>query len=172
MSGNVGTERRTIDPPPIIELQEFKNGEYIPIIEALNFVYVRASLYDRFGNYCLNDSQTNASRDFPNLLGEIIEPGLILDDEFGNSGTFFIFKDLSVRSPGVYMLKFILYNLESQVKDDELTYRYSIDVTLSSPIINILKPKDFPGMMISSDITKAFKNQGLKLTIRNRPLHT
>ncbi|KAJ3222035.1 hypothetical protein HK099_002773 [Clydaea vesicula] len=157
MSGNVGTERRTI---PIIELLELKeNGEFMPITEENIFTSMRASLYDAEGKTCLNNAQTNVSKDFPNILGDTVECSVILYDEFDRLGTFFVFKDLSVRSPGNYTIKFTLYDLESDVAPyGQLASKKSLINVLLAPI-TIYKPKDFPGTLNSSALTKAFKKQ-------------
>ncbi|KAJ3391139.1 hypothetical protein HDU92_009185 [Lobulomyces angularis] len=160
MSGNVGTERRTVDPIPIIELLELKeNGEFMPITEENIFTSMRASLYDAEGKTCLNNAQTNVSKDFPNILGDTVECSVILYDEFDRLGTFFVFKDLSVRSPGNYTIKFTLYDLESDVAPyGQLASKKSLINVLLAPI-TIYKPKDFPGTLNSSALTKAFKKQ-------------
>ncbi|KAJ3222034.1 hypothetical protein HK099_002772 [Clydaea vesicula] len=130
-----------------------------------------ASLYDERGIECLDYAQTHISKDFPNLLGQRIESPLTLRDDRGSWGTYFVFKDLSVRSPGNYTLKFRLYDLESKNFPNTLAVKTPIRIQLSTSVFSIFKPKDFTGMAVSTELTKTFRNQGVKLSIRNKALH-
>ncbi|KAJ3391138.1 hypothetical protein HDU92_009184 [Lobulomyces angularis] len=170
MSGNGAKERRTIDPPPILELMEYVNGNLMPIIEENCFTHMRAALYSPDGTISLEELQRGMLKNKATLVGDLIEYSRVLLDDLGRIGTFFVFKDLSIKMPGTYSLKFTLYDLEKLDKPGELTSKTTHKFTLFSPPIRILAPKDFPGIIESSDITKVFNNQGLKLTIRNKEL--
>lgn len=85
----------------------------------------------------------------------------------GCPATFFIFPDLSVRSPGWYRLKFRLCDWGS-VHDSGVTQPILAEVW--SEVFRVYTSKDFPGMKESSLLTNKLKELGAKdLKTRGKP---
>ncbi|KAJ3212029.1 hypothetical protein HK099_007814 [Clydaea vesicula] len=100
MSGNGAKERRTIDPPPILELMEIVGGELMPIIQENPFTFMRATLYSEDGTISLCELQRGMLKNKATLVGDLVEYSMILTDDLGRTGTFFVFRDLSIKTAG------------------------------------------------------------------------
>ncbi|RKP38260.1 velvet factor [Dimargaris cristalligena] len=92
------------------------------------------------------------------LSGSLVSSVNNLRDINDQRGAFFVFPDLSIRLEGVYRLKFHLYELV----DTMVYFRHCI---ISDPF-TVYSPKRFPGMTESTELSKAFANQGLKIRVR------
>jgi hypothetical protein len=77
-----------------------------------------------------------------------------------NDGAYFIFGDLSIKIEGVFRLQFNLYDM----RDKECSYMQSIK---SDPFT--VYGKNFPGMLESTQLTRSFSDQGVRLRLRKEP---
>jgi hypothetical protein len=97
-------------------------------------------------------------------MGTIVASPYQAKDENGVAGTFFVFPDLSCRSPGKYRLRFKLLRV------DPLTMvpgGVSPSVaTVVSDVFSVYTAKDFPGMRASSALLKALRRQGLNVGVK------
>lgn len=84
-----------------------------------------------------------------------------LRDKSNEDGGFFIFGDLSVREEGRFKLRFTLY--EREAKPDG---QYDFVSELVTDSFVVYAPKMFPGMMESTNLTRVFSDQGVKLRLR------
>lgn len=94
------------------------------------------------------------------LIGTLVAPCHILFDVNGERGMFFVFHDLSVRSSGTYRLKFSLFDVNHQGTS-------LAKATIISDSFTVYSPKAFLGMQESTDLTKCFARQGVRIHIRN-----
>ncbi|OMJ22852.1 hypothetical protein AYI70_g2609 [Smittium culicis] len=182
MCGFGGKDRRPIDPPPAVRLIAYDENS-----EKIMQMIVSASLFSEDGSkHCdivINPSSIPAPQSssynnllavmslkepqkMRNLIGTTVSPGYYLQDEFKNYGTFFIFNDLSVRTEGQFCLKFSFLNLENNGMDHET---HSVLVEKISKPFRVYSAKNFPGMTGSTELSKTFFNQGVRLTIRKHP---
>ena len=99
----------------------------------------------------------------PILVGTKANSALLMNDLNGEQGLFFVFHDLSVRIEGVFRLKFSLVDLEGS---QGLVQKSHVVTTALSEPFTVFTPKAFPGMSDSSDLSKTFAAQGLKIPIR------
>jgi hypothetical protein len=83
--------------------------------------------------------------------------------------TFFIFTDLSISSPGLYRLQFRLMNW-GLVEDTGQPVPILAE-TWSEPF-RVYSAKDFPGMSVSSPLTKGLKDLGFHALMINRLANT
>jgi hypothetical protein len=96
-------------------------------------------------------------------VGTKANAALLMNDLNGESGLFFVFHDLSIRIEGVFRLKFTLIDLEGS---QGLVQKSHAVTTVFSDPFTVFTPKSFPGMSDSSDLSKTFAAQGLKIPIR------
>ncbi|CAG8805384.1 28109_t:CDS:2, partial [Racocetra persica] len=83
------------------------------------------------------------------LVGHCTSPAYSLRDHAGQRGIYFIFQDLSVRTEGIYTLKFSLCDIKgllSPVYDEFSTVRGSVLAEVYSAPFRVYSAKKFPGM--------------------------
>ncbi|KAF8932583.1 hypothetical protein BGZ58_006919 [Dissophora ornata] len=102
------------------------------------------------------------------LMGAVVVSPILLNNERGEPGWYFSFPDLSIRTEGVYTLKFSLMRFAFFDFDDLGGSHASTIIAeeLSQPF-TVFSAKKFPGMTESTELSKAFAKQGLKIPIRN-----
>lgn len=159
-------DRRPVDPVVILQLR-----------------YTDASGLDESGLasamtstalFCYTSIEKHDSRDLPQanrdlkstttssalLTGTITSSICYMKDPVarGKNGAFFVFPDLNIRLEGTYILKFHLFGLASGVVKP-------LARCTSNPV-TVYSAKRFPGMTNSTELTRSFANQGLKLRLR------
>jgi hypothetical protein len=103
------------------------------------------------------------------LLKSEKEPGE--NGQLKKPGLWFIFQDLSVRSEGMGRLKFTFFNLKDTLAPDHSTDVSSRKIapllacTYSSPF-KVHSAKKFPGVVSTTDLSRIFAEQGVKIPIR------
>ncbi|ORX83649.1 hypothetical protein K493DRAFT_156774, partial [Basidiobolus meristosporus CBS 931.73] len=171
-----GVRRCPLDPPPILKLT-LRDAE--SDVDASHLV-VHADLWSadttKVRNLVINpasvphepasSSISVISLKSPvyarNLVGSLVSPSyqlLNLDDE---QGIYFVFPDLSVRTEGQFVLKFVLSDL-LRVREDLsagiLAHCYSKPFT-------IYTSREFPGVDKSTPLTNHFAKQGVQIPTR------
>ncbi|KAJ3036862.1 hypothetical protein HDV00_002345 [Rhizophlyctis rosea] len=96
------------------------------------------------------------------LLGSLVSPCYMLNDANGERGLYFVFPDVSVRTSGQYRLKFRLFGVDCMLSSEPSTAKASVE----SEIFTVYSPKTFPGMSDSTDLSKCFARQGIRIHIR------
>ncbi|KAF9942118.1 hypothetical protein BGZ65_010575 [Modicella reniformis] len=99
-----------------------------------------------------------------NLTGSTVASGNLLINLENETGVYFIFQDLSVRSEGAYALEFSFSLLPIPVGPPS-----SVLATVFSEPFTIYAAKRFPGMTESTVLSKCFASQGIKIPIRKEP---
>lgn len=108
--------------------------------------------------------QAPAVPDMPStrrLMGTLVASPYQAKDENSIAGTFFVFPDLSCRSPGRYRLKFKLIRVDGNNMTCVTTHG-----SVVSDIFSVYTAKDFPGMRASSSLLKALRRQGLNVGVK------
>ncbi|KAF2171714.1 hypothetical protein M409DRAFT_63324 [Zasmidium cellare ATCC 36951] len=156
-------DRRVVDPPPIIELK-ITDRSGMPEQDPTAMLALNCTLLSPDGH----DDETElppAHPDMPStrrLMGTLVASSYQAKDENGIAGTFFVFPDLSCRSPGKYRLKFKLLRV-----DPMNTTLGAVHVaSIVTDIFSVYTAKDFPGMRASSGLLKALRRQGLNVGIK------
>ncbi|KAF9583927.1 hypothetical protein BGW38_008086 [Lunasporangiospora selenospora] len=96
------------------------------------------------------------------LMGSLVISPVLLNNAEGKPGWYFSFPDLSIRTEGVYTLKFSLMRFGS-----ENGHASTLVTEVVSNPFTVYSAKKFPGMTESTELSKAFAKQGLKIPIRN-----
>ncbi|BFZ56564.1 hypothetical protein PYCC9005_003611 [Savitreella phatthalungensis] len=100
------------------------------------------------------------------LMGSLVaSPSVMLDDN-DRECTFFVFPDLSVRTEGRYRLRFSLFKLEMSDLMTPGARANVLSECMTDPF-TVYPAKTFPGMLRSTELTKALARQGFKVQIRN-----
>ncbi|GAB7339773.1 hypothetical protein MBLNU457_6329t1 [Dothideomycetes sp. NU457] len=159
-------DRRVVDPPPIVELiardpvtgkQEYESDSYV----TLHCVLVDPDTGE-------DQSQIPPSRpdmaSAQRLMGNSLASPCVAKDEKGVKGSFFVFPDLSCRSPGKYKLLFRL--LKVNPRDMTNPAKNRIRATLHSDAFDVFTAKEFPGMRASSALLRSLRNQGLNVGVK------
>ncbi|KAF9182444.1 hypothetical protein BGZ51_000693 [Haplosporangium sp. Z 767] len=133
---------------------------------------LHASLWSHDGKEVRNMIATPGQSDPPKLtrilMGSVVVSPVLLNNVEGVPGWYFSFPDLSIRTEGVYTLKFSLMRFGSfdfaNGEDGHASMLVAEDI--SDPF-TVFSAKKFPGMTESTELSKAFAKQGLKIPIRN-----
>jgi Velvet factor len=129
---------------------------------------------------------TNVFTDGPNsniqnaLLGNHILVNTNLIGLDGQTGSFFIFSDLSVRLKGVYRLRFSLIDVAAGGNGTNISDKGGRVIQhVYSDAFKVVEPKEYSGLMgwwkltvESTTLTKCLSRQGIKLPVRNYNLTT
>lgn len=95
------------------------------------------------------------------LAGTLVSSLHRLKDQNDKEGAFFIFGDISVKIEGRFRLQFNLYEMRNYTCHHMLSIR--------SNIFQVHGPKEWPGMLESSSLTRGFSEQGVRLRLRKEP---
>ncbi|KAI1315214.1 hypothetical protein EDD11_001102 [Mortierella claussenii] len=99
-----------------------------------------------------------------NLTGSTVASGNLLSNLENETGVYFVFQDISVRSEGAYTLKFS-FTLPPTLDGPPS----AVMATVFSEPFMIYSAKRFPGMTESTALSKCFAKQGIKIPIRKEP---
>ncbi|KAI5361836.1 putative velvet factor [Septoria linicola] len=155
-------DRRVIDPPPILELK-ITDANGLPEQDHNGMIALHCMLLNSDG-FEDETELAPSHHDVPStrrLMGTLVASPYQAKDENGTAGTFFVFPDLSCRSPGKYRLKFKLIRVDGTNMTCVTTHSSVI-----SDVFNVYTAKDFPGMRASSSLLKALRRQGLNVGVK------
>ncbi|KAG0261583.1 hypothetical protein BG011_000872 [Mortierella polycephala] len=190
MCGFGEKDRRPMDPPPIVKLiVRNQDGTLADVSQMdVNFYMVVADIYSTdqttpctlvtnpavapqalsmpgmpmgesaMSVLSLASSNPMASR---NLTGSTVSSGNLLFNLENELGVYFVFQDISVRSEGVFTLKFS-FTLPPTPDGPPS----SVMATVFSESFTIYSAKRFPE---STALSKCFAKQGIKIPIRKEP---
>ncbi|KAI8608061.1 velvet factor-domain-containing protein, partial [Chytriomyces sp. MP71] len=160
-------DRRPLNPAPILSLQVKENGKNLPPAELYTDSFVlRVELWNEEGTEAVV-SHANIPTEKSILAGNIFSSSMVLRDQNGIPGIYFIFSDLSVRIHGTFRLKFYLYNMMEEngsLNRGKMTVITSI---MSNPF-TIYSSKSFPGTVMPSELVTAFIEQGIRMPNRKK----
>ncbi|KAI3654421.1 hypothetical protein MP228_001140 [Amoeboaphelidium protococcarum] len=160
------SDRRPIDPPPILQLQIHDEDDR-PLQsqpDDVNFIVAHASLLSDDGKQDVTVSNYDG-HPMRMLMGTLVSSVYLLHDLDGSLGYFFIFPDLSIRIEGTYRLCFRVMNLAFSENKQAGGSRPVLTKVIAEPL-KAYTAKRFPGMIESSALMRCFARQGVKLTIR------
>ncbi|KAI9230403.1 MAG: velvet factor [Piptocephalis tieghemiana] len=177
MCGFGERDRRPIDPPPIIELRvrspdPHAPSQFLPPFQGLNFMLhaqlVSVSKPNRSLDLLAPVAGDGADELVTVLMGSQVASPIYCKDTAMQDGCFFIFPDLSVRTEGRYRLRFVLGQLclNSDPGGDPSRVSHAIRAECFSDPFTVYAAKKFPGMTDSTDLTKCFARQGVKVMVR------
>ncbi|KAK5127858.1 hypothetical protein LTR85_004975 [Meristemomyces frigidus] len=159
-------DRRVIDPPPILELKITDRETGRPESDWNAMLALHCTLLSPDGR----DDETEVPPSHPEMLstrrlmGTLVASPYPAKDENGVAGTFFVFPDLSCRSPGKYRLRFKLMRIDPTMMMPGMSSPSVATVT--TEIFSVFTAKDFPGMRASSGLLKSLRRQGLNVGVK------
>ncbi|KAI9355465.1 velvet factor-domain-containing protein [Pilaira anomala] len=145
-------DRRPLDPPPIVQLYQNDTVQFNDYYNSANF-FLHTTLVNS-----VDDSDLNYANGNRTTAGSVVQSLHKLKDTNNSEGAFFIFADISVRIEGIFKLKFTLFQING-MDVERLCSVYS------QPF-QVYSPKTFPGMSESTDLTRSFSDQGVRIRIR------
>ncbi|KAG0030872.1 hypothetical protein BGZ81_002089 [Podila clonocystis] len=134
---------------------------------------LHVSLWSHDGTEVRNMIATPGQSDPPKLtrilMGSLVVSPILLNNPEGVPGWYFSFPDLSIRTEGVYTLKFSLMRFGSFdfLSEEDGQQASTLVAEETSEPFTVFSAKKFPGMTESTELSKAFAKQGLKIPIRN-----
>ncbi|KAJ2849342.1 hypothetical protein IWW36_002700 [Coemansia brasiliensis] len=189
MCGFGEKDRRPLDPPPVVRLRvrddygEFMQSEDVEIWKFVvsatlwaphtendrsivinpNTLPSSVPMYQSSSSSAAAASVMSLSEPVKvrNLVGTTVSNAYLLKDHNDQLSIFFIFHDLSVRTEGQFRLKFQFSIIPSE--DDPRAF---VESVAWSNVFEVYSAKTFPGMTDSTELSKAFATQGIKITIR------
>ncbi|KAK5708285.1 hypothetical protein LTR97_000825 [Elasticomyces elasticus] len=158
-------DRRVIDPPPILELK-ITDKEGAPRQDHGCMLALHCTLMTEDGTQDdtavqPTEPNTQATR---RLMGTLVASPYEAKDEYSRAGTFFVFPDLSCRSPGKYRLRFKLVRIDFSAMHPGM--QSPTVAGALTDVFAVFTAKDFPGMRASSSLLKALRRQGLNVGVK------
>ncbi|KAL6716242.1 hypothetical protein ACLMJK_005808 [Lecanora helva] len=102
-----------------------------------------------------------------NLIGSLCVSAFKLTDPNNNMGVWFILQDLSVRQEGSFRLKMNFVNVgKAETVGTLNTDSAPILATCFSEVFHVFSAKKFPGVIESTNLSRCFATQGIKIPIR------
>ncbi|CAO3687099.1 unnamed protein product [Umbelopsis ramanniana] len=149
-------ERRPVEPPPIVQI-EFNNLTAQETMTCLQspYYFMTARLVTpdssvRHPKLCDDDEDV--------LTGSVVSSLHRLKDVDNQDAGFFVFGDLAIKIPGTFKIHFSLY----EIRDGQVINRESI----ATEPFTVYSPKQFPGPLESTFLSRTFANQGVRMRIR------
>lgn len=158
-------DRRVIDPPPIVQLT-IHDPDATPQEITQRYrqhMVMHCSIWDETGRKdmsCMPDEFRQQRR----LMGQLVATAFVGKDENDEEGCFFVFPDLSCRTPGTFRLKFTFVPLEPTSMGRRPKCPIE-GIVLSEPF-QVFNAKDFPGMRASTALTRKLRAQGCLISIK------
>jgi len=173
------TDRRPVDPPPVVQLQIFEHSKSEPktFIDITQYYPANFFVYVTLESEGASKTETarGSNGKVKQLTGTPNTGGLYLDRP--DKAVFFTFGDLSVRSEGLYKLRFNLYevpfcqHLTDIVMDtgnkptSELGFAFG-RAEVHSNTFEVFSAKKFPGLAESTLLSRTLSEQGCRVRIR------
>ncbi|MCJ1368550.1 hypothetical protein MMC16_007694 [Acarospora aff. strigata] len=177
-------DRRVVDPPPIVQLtlDDFNPSSSSDVSDLqypFNVVHctLLSSTSPSADVTVITDPSTH--RTTRHLLGTLMASPLVGSDTDFNPSTitagsatnasdqplscFFLFPDLSCRTPGPYRLNFTLMRLSSEIAEGG---RIPIVSSITSDVFQAFPAKEFPGFRASTGLTRGLKKLGAWVRVK------
>ncbi|KAG0144615.1 hypothetical protein CROQUDRAFT_672291 [Cronartium quercuum f. sp. fusiforme G11] len=164
------SDRRPIDPPPIVQLSvEDMSQKRMGSDDTINDItLLRSPNFICYATLCVADGPPftelvklpNSRK--PYVVGGVVSSLFHLREAQlpGRDGHFFVFGDLGVRVEGRYRLKMSVY----EIVGEKVWFCAS---TQTEPF-EVFSAKKFPGMEESTEMSRSFANQGIRLRVRTK----
>lgn len=174
MCGFGDKDRRQITPPPCVRLRIYNR---ITAQEITDISSIDTSHFAVLVELWSSDGTTNVSlvNGYPqgtgghtrNLIGSLAATAFKLHDLEDQLGIWFVLQDLSVRTEGEFRLKFSFVNLADIKQSGTPIVSWILSESFRS-----YSAKKFPGVIDSTDLSKCFATQGIKIPIRRENKHS
>lgn len=166
------SDRRPVDPPPVVELR-IKQGDKWEGGREITFDYNASFfLYASLEQHRKISSGRMGTQTFPPILTGVPASGMAYLDRPTAAG-YFIFPDLSVRHEGQYRLSFSLFettkleaDFDLEPTEGDLPPGVDWRMDIKTDPFDVYSAKKFPGLMESTPLSKEVADQGCRVRIR------
>ena len=174
------TDRRPVDPPPVIELLIFEGTPGVgdpsrwkdvkDITAEYNANFFLFATLEHARAIANGRVQNSAANSPPVLTGMPVSAMTYLDRP--REAGYFLFPDLSVRHEGAYRLSFDLHEQtkeefdKSPGEDDSDGEYFLSQMTIKSQPFIVHSAKKFPGLSSSTHTSRTLSEQGCRIRIR------
>lgn len=155
-------DRRTVDPPPIVELKITNKTTGEPEQDPSALLALHCTLLTHDGR--AHDFEAVPPQPNRQLMGTLVASPYQSKDNNGIAGTFFVFSDLSCRHPGKFRLTLTLLRVDPTNMLPGAVHGSVANVV--TDIFTVFTAKDFPGMRASSALLKSLRRQGLNVGVK------
>ncbi|KAI9005513.1 velvet factor-domain-containing protein [Phycomyces nitens] len=145
-------DRRPIEPPPILQLN------WLNCSTEETKKYLQSPFYFMVANLMKANDTTKALDSHEYLSGSTVSSLYRLRDVDNTDGGFFVFGDLAVKKDGYYRLQFNLFEITDATVHNRKT--------MLSEVFVVHLPKQFPGAIEATFLSRTFSDQGVKMRIR------
>ncbi|PFH57049.1 hypothetical protein XA68_15580 [Ophiocordyceps unilateralis] len=152
-------DRKPIDPPPIVQLLDKRHHGKSGLYDS-PYLFMTSSLVpESYG-----ESPSGKEQELPSnyLVGSLVSSIHRLRDTDNVEGGFFVFGDLSVKREGRFRLRFTLFERDQHSSSPSF---YFVSELITNAF-TVYSTKLFPGMADSTQLTRTFSNQGVKVRLR------
>ncbi|KAI8906823.1 velvet factor [Gorgonomyces haynaldii] len=169
-------DKRLLGPPLVLELDKYVDKDRVNPNDIedphLYYCFLTLSLVStapRSSSTLSSKSSDSASSPQHvhgnEFVGTPMTNGQVLKDLNGKSALLFCFPDVGVKSPGIYRLRCDVF------KVDTVLMEFPILASVSTGDISVVSPKQYPGSMESTDLTKYLYSQGVPFHIKRETNH-
>ncbi|KAH8666851.1 velvet factor-domain-containing protein [Xylariales sp. PMI_506] len=156
-------DRKPIDPPPFIELRvENNNSVDGRLFMSSPYLILQAILEPAPGT-TIKGHTTRTVNSL--LMGTTVASVNRLKDEGNNDIGIFVFPDLTVKSTGLFVLRFVLLNMEES-GDLASPGDWVTVCECYSQTFTVHNQRNFPGLAESTPLTRSFADQGVRVRVR------
>ncbi|KAI5459290.1 velvet factor-domain-containing protein [Mariannaea sp. PMI_226] len=151
-------ERKPIDPPPILRLVGKRSDRKSPTYYSPYYFAICDLVTEDY------ETITRGGKSVTNALVGTRTSSIhqLKDPQYGEGG-FFVFGDLGVKIEGRFRLCFDVYDRDDINPDGSSIYHVARQF---SDAFTVFSPKQFPGMSESTNLTRSFWEQGVRLRLR------
>ncbi|KAJ3850463.1 velvet factor-domain-containing protein [Lentinula lateritia] len=175
-------DRRSIDPPPVVllrlfertapsqygflenEISNYENIGTMGLLCAVDLIpVIKSGVQDFSFTENVPVPEPEIARLTMNVLigSKVVQPHLI--ERHGRKNLMFVFSDLAVRNLGSFRLRYRFFDLFSTMPGKDMT----IQAECIGGTFEVFSTKDFPGLQVSTELTKELSAQGVPLNVRN-----
>ncbi|OZJ06632.1 hypothetical protein BZG36_00293 [Bifiguratus adelaidae] len=104
------------------------------------------------------------------LMGSTFSSASHLYNLEGDLGVYFVFQDMSVRTEGRFTLRCALLDVKGAQDPSRPVRKTAVRAEVLSKPFDVYSAKRFPGMTESTELSKCFARQGIKIPIRKEML--
>ncbi len=162
-------DRRPVDPPPVIQLHTLRKEDRERYLQS-PYLFVCASLY-----HPEQDRPYNLRHPYDMLGGTLVSSLHRLKDSTHADGGFFVFSDVTLKIDGLFRLRFSLFEMAAGVGTEGMAGNSKRVRHIASTVsrqFTAYPPKQFPGMLESTALSRSFAEQGVRLRIRKSKRQT
>ncbi|KAK9366320.1 velvet factor, partial [Lipomyces kononenkoae] len=145
-------DRKTVDPPPIVQLTVSDGDPHREWLQS-PFFFMCANLYD-----AANDTPI-ARPPSETLAGTLVSSLHRVRDSNDREGGYFVFGDLSIKLEGQFRLQFNLFEMLDGAQVEFIT-------STISDVFTVYSSRQFPGVLESTSLSRQFSDQGVRLRLR------